>query len=96
MQPSIDAKVPDMLGDERMTTINCDCGAKYDRVASHKKRVLGFRCGNCRKMWRTHATTSDNGQTELFFRYFECTCNSNSLNIPPKLTRCICPVVDLR
>ena len=37
MQPSIDAKVPNMLGDERMTLIKCNCGAKYDRMASHKK-----------------------------------------------------------
>ncbi len=96
MQPSIDAKVPDMLGDERMTTINCDCGAKYDRVASHKKRVLGFQCRNCMRHWKTHAVIKENGQSELFFRYYQCTCGSNSLNIPPKLTRCICEVVDLR
>ena len=39
MQPSTHAKVPNMLGDERMTTINRDCGAKYDRVPSHKKKL---------------------------------------------------------
>jgi len=85
-----------MLGDERMSCIECDCGAKYDRVASHQKRVLGFQCRHCLRHWRTQAPKAANGQTELFFRYYECTCGSNSLNIAPKLDRCICEVVDLR
>lgn len=85
-----------MLGDERMTTINCDCGAKYDRVPSHKKEALGFTCSWCQRKWRTHAEIADNGQAKLFFEYYECKCGSNILNIPPKITRCICSVVDLR
>jgi hypothetical protein len=85
-----------MLGDERMTAINCHCGAKYDRVASHKKEALGFTCSWCQTKWRTHAVIKGNGQTALFFSYYECTCGSNILNIPPKIARCHCPVVDLR
>ena len=96
MQPSINAEVPDMLGDERMTCMKCNCGAHYDRMGSHKKRVLGFQCSHCRTNWRTHAVIDNKGQTELFFKYYECKCNSNILNIPPKNTRCICEVVDLR
>jgi hypothetical protein len=80
-----------------MSTINCECGAKYDRIGSHKKRVLGFQCRVCQRNWRTHAVIDvHTGQTELFFKYFECKCGSNTLNIPPKNQYCICPVVDLR
>ena len=79
-----------------MTTINCDCGAKYDRVPSHKKEALGFTCSWCQRKWRTYAVRASPGQTKLFFGYYECKCGSNILNIPPKITRCICPVVDLR
>ena len=79
-----------------MSTINCVCGAKYDRIASHKKRVLGFQCRNCMRHWRTHAEIKNNGQAKLFFEYYECKCGSNSLNIEPKNKYCICPVVDLR
>jgi len=96
MQPSAEAKVPNLLGDERMSTINCDCGAKYDRMASHKKRVLGFQCRVCLRNWRTQAVKTPKGQTRLWFKYYECKCGSNSLNIPPKIQRCICAVVDLR
>jgi len=79
-----------------MSCIVCNCGAKYDRVASHKKEVLGFTCSHCRSKWKTHATVDDQGQAKLFFEYYSCSCGSHPLNIPPKLTRCICEVVDLR
>ena len=39
MQPSIDAKVPNMLGDERMTPLIVIVEQKYDRVPSHKKKL---------------------------------------------------------
>lgn len=79
-----------------MTLIKCNCGAKYDRMASHKKSVLGFQCSHCRTNWRAKAVVASNGQQELWFKYYVCSCGSNILNIPPKITRCICPVVDLR
>jgi len=85
-----------MLGDERMTCMKCNCGAHYDRMASHKKRVLGFQCRHCLTHWRTFAVSDDEGQMEMWFKYYECTCKSNSLNIEPKNKYCICPVVDLR
>jgi hypothetical protein len=96
MQPRTVTKVPNLLGDERMSTINCDCGAKYDRIGSHKKGVLGFQCRNCMRHWRTCRVVNDQGQTELFYKYYECTCGSNSLNIAPKPKYCICEVGDLR
>ena len=96
MQHPIDAKVSNLLGDERMSTINCDCGAKYDRIGSHKTRVLGFQCRNCMRHWRTQSVIDNNGQTELFFRYYECTCGSNSLNIEPKIKYCVCESVEFR
>jgi len=79
-----------------MTYIQCDCGAKYDRVACHKKGVLGFTCTWCQSKWKTHAVINKDGQGNLWYKYYSCTCNSHPLNIPPKLTRCICEVVDLR
>jgi hypothetical protein len=96
MQSSITAKVPNMLGDERMTLIICECGSKYERMASHKPMYLGFQCRNCLRHWKTHAVKDAKGQTQLWFKYYQCTCGSNSLNRPPKLTNCICEVVDLR
>jgi len=85
-----------MLGDERMTTINCDCGAKYDRVASHKKEALGFQCRHCLRNWRSQAVKTEKGQTRLWFKYYECKCGSNTLNIPPAIVYCICEGVELR
>ena len=96
MQHTIDAKVSNMLGDERMTTINCDCGAKYDRVASHKKEVLGFQCRRCLRHWRTKVVVNPDQQMQLWFKYYECTCGSNTLNVLPKIKYCVCEVVDLR
>ena len=96
MQHHVDAKVSNLLGDERMTCMACHCGAVYDRMGTHKKQVLGFQCRHCLTNWRTHAEIANNGQATLFFEYYECKCGSNILNIPPKNTRCICPIVDLR
>jgi hypothetical protein len=96
MQPRTVTKVPNLLGDERMSTINCDCGAKYDRMGSHKTAVLGFTCSYCQRKWRTIAVDRNDGQAELWFKYYECKCGSNILNIPPKIIRCICSKEDWR
>ena len=83
-----------------MSCIECVCGAKYDRIASHKKRVLGFQCRNCMRHWRTCRMVDEKGQTEMWFKYYECKCGSNTLNIPSdipfRVKYCVCPVVDLR
>ena len=79
-----------------MSCIECICGAKYDRIASHKNRVLGFQCSECRRNWRTKVVVNPDKQMQLWFRYYECTCGSNTLNIPPKNQYCICEVGELR
>lgn len=96
MQPSIGSKVCNLLGDERMTTFTCDCGTKIQRYPSHKPEFTGVTCTYCRSKWKTHAVTDANGQALLWTKYYSCTCGSHPLNIPPKLTRCICEVGELR
>ena len=103
MQPSIGPKVCNLLGDERMNlhapegpSFKCDCGTAYDRFATHRKELTGFTCSYCQRKWKTHAPIGKKGQTQLWFKYYSCTCGSHPLNIPPKLTTCICEVGELR
>ena len=100
MQPFFTSKVCNLLGDERMSAFECDCGTKYDRFATHRKELTGFTCSYCQRKWKTHAVPAEECenfiQTQIWFKYYSCTCGSHPLNIPPKLTRCICEVGDLR
>jgi len=96
MQPCIDAKVCNLLGDERMSTFECDCGNIMPRYASHRPELIGMECSACQTKWKTHAVKDENGQSKLWYMFYLCTCGSHPLNIPPELTRCICEVGDLR
>jgi len=79
-----------------MVSFKCDCGTSFDRLASHRVEFIGFTCTYCQSKWKTNAVKADNGQMELYFRYYKCVCGSHPLNIPPKLTKCICEVGELR
>ena len=80
-----------------MTTFTCDCGTKIQRYPAHKPQFTGVTCTNCRSKWKTYAHhDSEDGQMGLWFAYYSCTCGSHPLNIPPKLTKCICEVGELR
>ena len=96
MQPSIGSKVCNLLGDERMSDFDCDCGTKMPRMPSHRTELIGCTCTWCRTKWKTHAVVDEDGQTKLWYMYFKCTCGSHPLNRPPKLTSCICEVGELR
>jgi len=65
MQPCIDAKVCNLLGDERMSTFECDCGNVMPRYASHRPELIGMECSVCQTKWKTHAVKDENGQTKL-------------------------------
>jgi len=96
MQPRISTKVPNMLGDERMSDFICDCGYTIVRPSGVNNPLIGCYCGNCNTKWTIVHVQDAQGQTKLFGKFYRCDCDANILNRPPKLTECICEWVELR
>jgi len=78
-----------------MSSFKCVCGHYNPRIAIGKvKGYLGFWCGNCRQKWTAIETMHNDGQKEIWFRYFECHCGSNTLD--RKNTYCSCEADEVR